>query len=440
MIDVDGTAMKLDYDDARRVVRVVERDGTTGVPLRRRRPVERVDPDGLPSDGRGTSATCWSSRSTAPGARRATSTTPSTGRPLARRPGRRDPPVRPWTSVGCRWRSSTPTASSPRCDGIATVSWRRRSTPSARRPRSTTTSTVCSGITPPWGAATVLVHDEHGRLVRTERGDAVHEYGYTSAGRVCRGVEPGDVGWSATFGSHGAVETLTDAAGSTVTFGYDAIGNVTVVTAPDGAVLPPHPPTRSAAWSPRSNRTGRRRRRAYDRRRPGRSRSPISGERLALFPRISSAVRSPSTAPDGAETRVRLSPRGPAGVDHRAGWTGVAVRARCGRGRPVAMIDPAGGRSVVAPTPRRAGCAAGPARQGDARSSSTTPPAASPPSSAPTACAAPSGAIPGWAGGVDPRARRRRRAPPRAPAGRLRTPRRADRRRCRRAAGVDAAP
>ena len=113
IIDVDGTAMKLDYDEARRVVQVVERDGATwryrydGDDL-----VERVDPDGL------SQRWAWDDR------HRLVETVDRSGAVTRhqydtehRTPSRVVGPdgvgrrPRPWTSVGCRSRSSTPTVS-----------------------------------------------------------------------------------------------------------------------------------------------------------------------------------------------------------------------------------------------------------------------------------------------------------------------------------------
>ncbi len=84
------------------------------------------------------------------------------------------------------------------------------------------------------GVATTLDYDR-GRVVRSERGDAVWEYSHTPAGRINGGIEPGGLPWSATFGPHGAMETITDALGSTAAYEYDSLGDVTAVIAPDGA-------------------------------------------------------------------------------------------------------------------------------------------------------------------------------------------------------------
>ena len=72
-------------------------------------------------------------------------------------------------------------------------------------------------------------------LSRSERADAVSMYSHTPAGRINGGIEPGGVPWSATFGPHGAMATITDGLGSTATYEYDVLGDVTAVIAPDGA-------------------------------------------------------------------------------------------------------------------------------------------------------------------------------------------------------------
>ena len=239
IIDVDGTAMQLDYDEGRRVVQVVERDGATwryrydGDDL-----VERVDPDGL------SQRWAWDDRHRARGERRpqpAQSTryeydtehraprrvVGPDGSVVVQTLDERGLPVEIVDADGVvtalRWDRDGQLQATIDAFGEATDVRLRPPRAAARHD-------------PAVGCADGARPRRTGRLVRTKRGDAVWEYGYTAAGRVCRGVEPGDIGWSATFGPHGAVETLTDAAGSTVTFEYDAIGNVTQVVAPDGAV------------------------------------------------------------------------------------------------------------------------------------------------------------------------------------------------------------
>ena len=149
--------------------------------------------------------------------------------------------------------------------------------------------------------------------------------------------------WSATFGDHGAVETIADALGSTVRWEYDTIGNVVAVTAPDGtsysqefddvgrliAVIDP---------------TGATTRQRYD----------VEGRLVGLVDAAGGVLRRTldvlgrtvtSTAPDGAETTWTYHPNGEiASVTSPDGrrWT-TEIDAF---GRLVAVVDPAGGRSV----------------------------------------------------------------------------------------------
>ena len=199
------------------------------------------------------------------------------------------------------------------------------------------------GITPPWGAPTVLDHDAAGGSCAPTRGDAVWEYGYTAAGRVCRGVEPGDIGWSATFGAHGAVETLTDAAGSTVEFDYDAIGNVTQVTAPDGAVVPQR--LRRGRPARRRDRTergddGQGLRPA----RPGGRADRPNGEACGGGASTPSAAPSRRRRPTAQTTSFTYHPNGELASRHGARRSGVAHRAR--RRRTSGRHDRPGRRTV----------------------------------------------------------------------------------------------
>ena len=137
---------------------------------------------------------------------------------------------------------------------------------------------------------------------------------------------------------------MTDAAGSTVTFGYDAIGNVTVVTAPDGAVyrhIHDEVGRLVASIEPHGATTAT----GYDRR--GRA-IEVTDQRGSVWRRrLDQLGRTvASTAPDGAETVFAHHPEG-----QLASTTAPDGRvSRCeldAAGRPVAMIDPVGGRSVV---------------------------------------------------------------------------------------------
>ena len=350
MIDVDGSAMRLDYDDARRVIQVVERDGATwryrydGDDL-----VERVDPDGL------SQRWAWDDRhrlveavDRAGAATRYQYDTehraPSRvvgpdGSVISQRLDERGLPVEIVDADGVvnmlRWDSDGQLAAIVDAFGESTTFDRDA-------------GGALDRITPPWGAPTVLGYDDAGRLVRTERGDAVWEYGYTAAGRVCRGVEPGEVAWTATFGANGAVEALTDAAGATATFRYDAVGNVTAVVAPDGAVYR-HVHDEVGRLVASIEPSGATTATVHDRR--GRAIELTDPRGSVWRRRIDALGRTvASTGPDGAETTFTYHPDG-----HLASTT--AVDGRSWRreldtaGRPVATIDPAGGRSVIDYTP-----------------------------------------------------------------------------------------
>ena len=325
VIDVDGSAMRLDYDDARRVVRVVERDQATwryrydGDDL-----AERVDPDGLSQRwvwdehhrlveavDRAGAATHYEYDT----AHRAPSRVIGPdGSVTAQRLDERGLPVEIVDADGVvttlRWDRDGQLVES--ADGFG---------------EATTFDYDAHGrlraITPPWGAPTVFDHDAHGRVVRTQRGDGVWEYGYTAAGRVCGGIEPGGVAWSATFGSHGAIESLTDAAGSTVTFGYDAIGNVTVVTAPDGAAYR-HVYDEVGRLVAAIEPTGAATATVYDRR--GRA-VEVSDQRGSVWRRRVDVLGRTvvSTAPDGAETSYTYHPEGQIASITGPGRPGVAA-------------------------------------------------------------------------------------------------------------------
>lgn len=350
VIDVDGSAMRLAYNDDRHVVQVVERDGAMwryrydGDDL-----VERVDPDGLSQRwqwddrhrlvedvDRTGAVTCFEydtdhmapSRVIGPDGAVVTQSLDERGLPTE---------IVDADGVVTRfvWDRDGQLAQTVDALGVATVF-------------EYDDHGLLSRLAPPSGAPTVMGHDSHGRMVRTERGDAVWEYRYTAAGRVCGGVEPGDVGWSATFGSHGAVATVTDAAGSTVEFAYDAIGNVTTTTAPDGARYR-HVFDEVGRLVAAVEPTGATTAKGYDRR--GRlvemtdPRGHVWRRQLDVLGRTTS-----STGPDGTETSWTYHPNGEiastTAPDGRAWRTEVDVV-----GRPVAMVDPAGGRALIEYTP-----------------------------------------------------------------------------------------
>ena len=221
VIDVDGSAMRITYDDADRAVRVVSKSGAewrydfddvTGdllAPPRPRRAVAVVDL-GRARAGRSTDTDRTGAITTFEyeGVHR----TPITGRsgPTA---ARRRP-------------SSTTPAGRTRitdADGVVRqLEWDRdgQLIASHRRPRRDDHVRVRRRR--PAGPARRRRRRRHAARLRARaRGRAASvatrcgEYPHTPAGRINGGIEPGDLPWSATFGPHGAMETITDALGST---------------------------------------------------------------------------------------------------------------------------------------------------------------------------------------------------------------------------------
>ncbi len=195
----------------------------------------------------------------------------------------------------------------------------------------------------PAGVATSLQYDSTGRVERAERGSEVSTYQHTPAGRVTAGVEPGDVAWSATFGANGAVATIADAFGATTRWEYDTIGNVVAITAPDGAVYSQEYDDvgRQVAMSDPSGATSHKR---YDI--EGRLIGFVDAEGGAMRRTLDVLGRTVSSiAPDGAETTWTYHPNGEvASVTAPDGgrWTTeIDVF-----GRLVAVVDPAGRRST----------------------------------------------------------------------------------------------
>ena len=338
IFDVDGSAMHLAYDDERRVVRVTERDGATvryrydGDDL-----VERTDPDGLSERWR------WDDR------HRLIEDIDRTGAVTRfeydtdhMAPSRVVGPDGAVTSQTLDDRGLPIEIVDP--DGVVThLQWDRDGQLVATTDALGAATTfdyddhgMLHRIVPASGAPTVM-DVERGRIVRTERGGAVWEYRYTPAGRVSGGVEPGGIGWSATFGEHGALATFSDAEGSTVEFAYDAIGNVTATTAPDGAVyrnLFDEVGRQVAAVDP----TGATWAKRYDRR--GRLIELTDANGNAWKRRLDVLGRTvSSTAPDGAETTWTYHPNGEVaaviGPDGRAWRTELDPA-----GRPIAQDRP----------------------------------------------------------------------------------------------------
>jgi len=61
-------------------------------------------------------------------------------------------------------------------------------------------------------------------------------FAYTAAGRVLSMATPGPGSWTASYGDHGDVVSVTDAVGATVGFSHDEVGRIVTTTAPDGLV------------------------------------------------------------------------------------------------------------------------------------------------------------------------------------------------------------
>ena len=145
---------------------------------------------------------------------------------------------------------------------------------------------------------------------------------------------------------------ITDAAGSTVGFDYDALGNVTRLTAPDGATyrnVYDEVGRLTAAIEPSGATTAR----SYDRR--GRVVEVTDPNGHVWRRRVDVLGRTvTSTAPDGATTTFTYHPNGEVATvitpDGRA-WRTELDR----NGRPVARIDPLGGRAVIEYTAGRPG-------------------------------------------------------------------------------------
>ncbi len=347
VVDADGTAMRLTYDDADRVVKVVSKSGavwqyefdeTTGDL------VKRVDPDGLAMSW------TWDDQG------RKRSETGRTGTTIRyeyatehRAPTRVIGPDGSAASSLLDDAGRVVEVVDP--DGVVTrFDWDRDGQVVAMTDAvgATTTFSYDDGglltrLVDPAGVATSLHYDPTGRVERTERGEAVSTYEHTPAGRIAAGTEPGDVSWSATFGAHGAVETIADAFGSTVRWDYDTLGNVVAVTAPDGATYAQEfdDVGRLVAVVDPTGATTRQR---YDV--EGRLVDVVDAEGGVMRRTLDVLGRTvTSTTPDGAETSWTYHPNGEiasvTAPDGRRWTTEIDVF-----GRLVAVVDPAGGRSV----------------------------------------------------------------------------------------------
>lgn len=200
----------------------------------------------------------------------------------------------------------------------------------------------------PAGADTRIGRDHAGRVVGSVTGVRRHEFRYTPGGRVAGGVDPAEGAWSAVFGRHGAVASVTGASGATITYRYDEVGNVVGLVGPDGteygqrfddagrlvAAIAPDGSSSELEYDPGgrvvavTDPAGRTHRRTLD-----------------LLGRTSSV-----TAPDGAVTRWAYHPGGEVAsvtlADGRT-WTTEVDAA----GRVVAVTDPFGRRAERTYTP-----------------------------------------------------------------------------------------
>lgn len=347
VVDVDGSAMRLVYDHADRVVEVVSKSGatwayefddSTGDLIR------RVDPDG--------SSMSW----TWDDAGRKLTETARTGAVTRfeydgdhRSPSRVIGPD--GSSAAASFDDAGRIIEVTDPDGVVTrFEWDRDGQLVATTDAVGATTSfeydeggLLTHLTDPAGAATVLHYDATGRIERAERGDAVSTYVHTPAGRITAGSEPGDVAWSATFGTHGAPETIADALGATVRWQYDTTGNVVAVTAPDGAVYSQEfdEVGRLVAMTDPDGATTRKR---YDV--EGRLVGFVDAEGGVMRRMLDVVGRTvASIAPDGAETTWTYHPNGEiasvTSPDGRTWYTEIDVF-----GRLVAVVDPAGGRAV----------------------------------------------------------------------------------------------
>ena len=346
VVDVDGTAMHLAYDDQHRVVEVVERDGAT---WRYRYDgddqVERVDPD-----GRRLTQVWDEQHRVVEAIDRAGHVTrmeydtdhvaPSrviqpNGGVIHQHLDERGLPTEIIDADGVvnrfEWDSDGQLVATRDALGAATdYDYDERG--------------YLRGIVPATGNPTVMQLGAGGRVERTTCGAATSLYEYTAAGRTQGGVEPGDVAWSATFGAHGAIASVSDAAGSTVQFEYDAIGNVTSTVAPDGAEYRQVYDAVGrlvASVDPTGATTAQ----VHDRR--GRVVETTDPRGHTWRREVDVMSRTTvSSAPDGSVTSWSYDANGnpvtTTGPDGRA-WR----REYDEEGRPVAIIDPAGGRAVI---------------------------------------------------------------------------------------------
>ena len=346
VVDTDGSAMRLTYDDADRVVEVVSKSGATwryvfdpgtGDLL------VRHDPD-----GRSQSWT-WDDHG------RPLTETDRTGAVTTfEYSGDFRTPVRVVGPDGMDATAVLDTAGNPvsvtDADGVIRhLEWDRDGQVTGVTDANGATTTFqfdAAGslvrLADPSGVETRLQY-EHGRVARSERGDSVSTYVRTPGGRIYGGVEPGDVPWSATFGPHGAMESITDALGSTARYEYDSLGNVIAVVAPDGAAYR-NEFDEIGRLVAASDPTGATLRKRYDVEGRVIEFVDLDGHRMhRTLDVLGRTVES--VGPDGAATSWTYHPNGEvatvAAPDGRVWTTEIDEY-----GRVTAVTDPAGGRAT----------------------------------------------------------------------------------------------
>ncbi len=346
VVDIDGSAMRITYDDADRAVRVVSKSGAewrydfdeeTGDLL------ARHDPDGL------TQSWTWDALG-----RTLTETDRAGAVTSFGYTGTFRTPISVTGPDGATATAELDEAGNPvrivDADGVERrLEWNRDGQlVGATDAHGATASCEFDAagllvrIVDQAGVETRLQY-EHGRVSRSERGDAVSTYERTPGGRIRGGTEPGGLPWSATFGPHGAMASITDALGSTVRYEYDTLGDVVTVVTPDDAVYRNEFDELGrliAAIDP----TGATSRKGYDV--EGRLVEFVDPEGRVMRRTLDALGRTvESVAPDGGTTRWTFHPTGEIATvttaDGRVWTTEVDAY-----GRVTAVTDPAGARAT----------------------------------------------------------------------------------------------
>ncbi|MGQ0823502.1 MAG: DUF6531 domain-containing protein, partial [Actinomycetota bacterium] len=351
VVDGDGRALRLTYDGADRVVRIVDRAGavTEHEFDRDANLVTRVDPDGVRTE--------W----TWDGTGRLTSETDRAGAIThyeysgdGRAPtlvvGPDDAEVRATRDE----RDLPVTVVDP--DGVvSTFEWDRDGQLVAivdalgsRTELAFDAAGNLERIVDPAGVATTFESDGAGRALEARSVEGTTRYAYSPAGRLQTGVDPAGLSFSVTHGPDGEVAALTDSVGSTVTFERDVLGNVVTVVAPDGARYA-HTYDAVGRLVAMTDPAGGITIRAYDA--EGRSIAVTGADGGTWTRTVDEFGRSLTVvAPDGATTTRAY---------HAGGALAVAVDPEGrrveyevdGYGRTTAVVDPRGGRRTLEYTP-----------------------------------------------------------------------------------------